>query len=156
MQSMLSKVVLVAVCALCASASGLDAQTNFAVDVAVSCEDPGLGSLVRSFFSRELRELGDVRVGEATAPDYRVEVVAVRIGRHGWAMSVVITVPFDGGAAAGLDPELAASLGAYGRTIEHSLTRGDSSEDLGREISQIAKALDTEFLKPRRKELKRK
>lgn len=156
MKSMLSKVTLVLVFALCMSAGGLEAQTNFGINVDVSCADASLRSLVRSFFSRELRELGDVRVGGPSAPDYRVEVVAVRIGRHAWMMSVVITALFDSGSATGLDPDLAASLGAYGRTVEHSLTRGDSDNDLGGEISLIAKTLDREVLKPRRKELKGK
>ena len=154
-KSIAGRLAFLSVCLLVVSVSGLQAQTNFGITLDVSCQDPELRSLIRSFFSRELRELGDVRVGRTTTPDYRVEVVAFKVRRE-WTMSVVITEPFGGSSAAGLDAEVAASLGGYSRAIEHSLTKGDSTEDLDGEIAQIVRTLNTEVLKPRRKELKKK
>ena len=157
MQSSLWKVALVATCVLCLSAGALEAQAEFGIAMDVSCDDAETRSLVRSFFSRELRELGDdVRVGKVAAPDYQLGVVAEKVGGHGWVLSVVISSLLDTGSLEGLDAETAASLGGYGQMIVHSLSRGDSSHDLGREIAQIAKNFDSEVLKPRRKEMKKK
>ena len=154
-KSILGRLALSSVCLLFVSVSGLQAQTNFIIDVDVSCEDIELRSLVSSFFSRELRELGDVRVVETPTPDYRVEAIAIKVKRN-WTMSVVVTAPFGRSSAAGLDAETAASLGDYALTLEHSLTGGDSTNDLIEEIGRIVRTLNTEVLKPRRKELKNK
>lgn len=151
----LGRLAFLSVCLLFVSVSGLQAQTTFSFDVDVSCQDTELRSLVRSFFSRELHELGDVRVTATTTPDYRVEVIAFKIKRT-WTMSVVITAPFFGSSATGLDTEKVASLEGYTRVIGHSLTKGDSTGDLDVEIGGIVRTLNTEVLKPRRKELKRK
>jgi hypothetical protein len=136
-------------------ASGLEAQTNFSFDVDVSCDDMATRSLVRSFFSRELRELGDVRVSESASPDYRIDVITFIVKRK-WTMSVVVTEPFGGNASAGSDAEVAASLAGWARAVDHSLVRGDSIDDLAEEIRQIVVTLNREVLKPLRKEMKKK
>lgn len=153
-KSVVGRFVLLAVCLL-VSAGALQAQTNFTFDVDVSCQDLELRSLVRSFFSRELRELGDVRIAETAAPDYRIDVVAFIVKRN-WTMSMVVTAPFGGSSAADLSAETAASLRGYSQAIEHSLIKGDSIDDLDEEIRQIVATLNREVLKPRRKELKKK
>ena len=154
--SMQSKVLLAAVLALGLSAAGLEAQMNFSVDIDVTSDDAELRGLARSFFSRELRELGDVRVGESGVPDYAVIAIIEKIGRRGWAMSAVISAQFDSDSTTGLAPEVEASLAGYALPVAHTLTRGDSTEDLGREIGLMAKNLDLKVLKPRRKEMKKK
>lgn len=154
-ESILGRVVLFLVCLLSISVGGLEAQTNFTFDVDVSCEDVELRGLARSFFSRELRELGDVRVAETAAPDFRVEAIAFIVKRN-WTMSVVITAPFGGSSVEGLDAETAASLSGYAQTVEHSLIRGNSTDDLGEQIGDIVRTLNREVLKPRRKEQKKK
>ena len=133
----------------------LQAQTQFGVNVNVDCEDAELRSLIRSFFSRELRELGDVRVGERGTADFRVEAIALKQGRSDWMMSVIVSVvlqPED----LELPPDQQDTLRQYQKVLMHSLTTGDSSGDLGTEISQIASSFDIEVLKPIRKERKRK
>ena len=72
-RSMLSGLVLLVVCSLFTPADA-GAQNGFAVDLDVACDDLELRTLTRSYFSRELRELEDVRVGETTLP---------RLPRHG-------------------------------------------------------------------------
>ncbi len=155
MYSKPSRVVIVFALVLFASSIALQAQDGFSVDIDVECDDAELRSLVRGFLSRELRDLGDVRVGEAGTPDYRVEAIATKAGQRGWFMSVVVGAPFDA-AAAGVDDETASRMDGYSKSIDHSLSRGDSSEDLGREIGLIVRNFNTEVLKPIRKEAKKK
>lgn len=155
MKSILGGVVLFLVCFVFVSVGGLQAQTTFTFDVNVSCADLELRSLTRSFFSRELRELGDVRVTHTATPDYRIKVIAFKEKRR-WTMSLVVTAPFGGSSAAELDAETTASLAGYEQSIEHSLTSGDSINDLGEVIRQFVNDLNREVLKPIRKELKKK
>ncbi len=155
MRSKLSTVLFAVVFALIAPAIALEAQEGLAVDIDVDCDDAELRSLVRGFLSRELRELGDVRVGEAAAPDYLVEAIAEKAGQRGWYMSVVISAPFDA-EGAGMDADAATQLDGYTKSIQHDLSRGDSAEDLGRVIGLIARDFNTEVLKPMRKERKKK
>lgn len=155
MKLILGRLAFLSVCFLFVSVSGLQAQTNFSYEVDVSCADLELRSLVRSFFSRELRELGDVRVTRTVTPDYRVEVIAIKVKRI-WTMSVLITAPFGGSLTERPDAEATASPGGYAQVLEHSLTQGDSTEDLDEEIGHIVRTLNREVLKPRRKEMKKK
>lgn len=155
MRTKLSAILLAVVFTLIAPTFALEAQENFAIDIDVECDDAELRSLVRGFLSRELRDLGDVRVGESGVPDYLVDAVAEKAGQRGWFMSVVISAPFDA-ARAHMDAEAATQLDGYSKSIRHELSRGDSAEDLGREIGLIARDFDTEELKPIRKERKKK
>lgn len=156
MRSMLPKLAIVAACAVFAATGGLEAQEGFTVNLDVACEDSELRALTRSFFSRELRELGDVRLGEAAMAEFKVAAIAVRAGRHGWYMSAVVTQLLDRDSVPGLGEEAATELHAYGRTVEHRVLRGDSSEDLGREIRLLAVAFNTDVLKPLRKDRKKR
>jgi hypothetical protein len=150
MKTRLRSVAFIAVFMFGISAGLLEAQDGFAVDMDVACDDVELRSLVRSFFSRDLRDLGDdVRVGESGNPDYQLEVVAEKVGSHGWVMSAVISDLYNAADAG-------ESMEGYGKTIVHSLTRGDGSDDLGREIGLIVKGFDRDVLKPIRKERKKK
>lgn len=155
MKSIFGRLVLFVVCLVFLSVGGLQAQINFSFDVDVSCGDLELRSLIRSFFSRELRELGDVRVAETATPDYKIEVIAFKVKRV-WTMSLVVTAPFGGSSAAELNGETTASLAGYAQPIKHSLISGDSTNDLGEEIGQIVATLNREVLKPQRKALKKK
>jgi hypothetical protein len=151
LKSNLVRIVLFAVFVLVLSTSGLQAQTSFGFDVDVDCKDVELRSLARSFFSKNLRDLGDVRVAEMAAPDYRIDVIATMV-RRTWTMSVVITAPFAAGE--GLDEETTAAVAGYAKPIKHLLIGGNSTDDLQSEIEDIVKDLDKEILKPRRAEMK--
>ena len=149
-KSILVRIVLVSMCLVFVASSGLDAQEGFGVDLDVVCEDVELRSLVRSFFSRDLRELGDVRVAEMAAPTFRIDVIG-ELDRRDWTLSIAITAPFHPSLVEGLDAETAASLKDYARPIKHLLVMGDSNGDLSNEIGEIVKDLDREILKPLRK-----
>lgn len=141
--------ILVAVVLVLVSSGGALAQNGFGFDLDVDCDDVELRSLVRSFFSSELRSLGDVRVAEMGAPDYQIDVIAYAVKRH-WTMSVVITAPFVAGSIDGLNDDAAASLERYARPVRHSLTQGNSTTALQRQIVEIVKDLNAEVLEPRR------
>ena len=148
-------VALVSVWALLTPLTGLEAQTTLAIDLDVDCDDVELRSLVRSYFSRDLRELGGIRVAETSTPDYRVAVIAVQEGRR-WVMSVVIEAPFSSTASATeLDPDLAARLADYSQTVEHWVGAGNSNDRLGDEIAAIVRSFDRDVLKERRGKKKR-
>ena len=101
MKRSLTRAAAVCVCAFLLPCLPAQADMSFAFDLDVSCDDVELRALTRGFFSRSLREIKDVRVGESSVPDYRATVVAHPEG-HGWAMSVVITEQLEAGEA---DPE---------------------------------------------------
>jgi hypothetical protein len=142
--------VLLVVLLVLVSVGGARAQNGFGVDLDVDCDDVELRSLVRSYFSSELRSLGDVRVAEMGAPDFQVDVIAYIMKRN-WTMSVVITAPFVGGSVEGHSAATDASLREFARPIEHSLSQGNSTNALERQIAEIVKAFDKEVLEPRRK-----
>ena len=129
------------------AAAGAQEEANFTFSVNVQCEDATLRGLARSYFSRELREIKDVRMTTSGAPDYRIEAACQKVGQYGWVMSIVISEA--------LDPAVAGEEG-FGRSIHHSVNRGDSTEDMGDEIGVIIGNIDREFLKPIRKERKKK
>jgi hypothetical protein len=143
------KVVLGVIGALSWSGAGLRAETAFTVDVDVACDDTATRTLARGLFSRELRELGDVNVISTDVPDYKIRAIAIK-EKRGWVLSVVIGARLDGDSIAAMDSQVAAALADYARTVHHSLTRGDSSEDLDREISLIVQSLDNDVLEPLR------
>jgi hypothetical protein len=149
-KAILVRIILVSICLVFVASSGLEAQEGFGVDLDVVCEDVELRSLVRSFFSRDLRELGDVRVAEMAAPNFRIDVIA-EIARRNWTLSIIITAPFHPSQIEGSDEETAAALKGYAKPIKHLLVKGDSTDDLSREIGDIVKDLDREVFKPLRK-----
>ena len=149
-KAILVRIVLVSICLVFVAGSGIEAQEGFGIDLDVECEDLELRSLVRSFFSRELRELGDVRVAEMAAPNYRIDVVGELVRRN-WTLSIMITTPFHPSLVEGLDDETAAALKGYAMPVRHLLAKGDSNDDLSTEIADIVKDFDREILKPVRK-----
>lgn len=162
-RSMLPGLLLASLFALIAPCDDVAAaETAFLVDVDVSCDDVELRSLVRGFFSRELRELGDVRVAETGVADYRVAVIAQAQGRR-WVMSVVIGAQLDTRdlalasravvaptSGADLDDQLAASVDGYLKTVTHWLGTGSSPDRLNEEISNLVKSFDKHVLEERR------
>jgi hypothetical protein len=152
-KAILVRIVLVSICLVFVASSRTEAQDGFGVDLDVACEDLELRSLARSFFSRELRELGDVRVAEMAAPNFRFDVVAELVRRN-WTLSIAVTAPFHPSQFEGLDAEVASSLKGYARPVRHLLIKGDSNDDLSTEITALVKDFDREVLKPLRKAAK--
>ena len=148
------KIVFVAVVIAWATIGDLKAQNNFVVHLNVECDDMELRTITRGFFSRALRELEDVGISNSTKDSFRIDAIAIK-EKRGWVLSTLLTEQVGDGSVAGLDPEVAASLGEYSRVIEHSLERGESTDDLSRHIGLLIRTLDVETFKPRRKAMKK-
>lgn len=131
------KAVFVAVVIAWAMTGDVQAQNNFVVNLNVECEDVELRTIARGFFSRELRELGDVGISNSAQDGFRIEAIAIK-EKRGWVMSTLITEQVGDGTV----------------VIEHALERAESTEDLGRHIALLVKGLDRDVLKPRRKAMK--